>query len=85
MTRVKYKKFTIAFAAIGVGLSILHFADMDPKNLLLFSFSIPLWFIPIFRDIRDVNLYFVYLLTIVSWIALGFLLDWLIARNLTNK
>ncbi|WP_409343661.1 hypothetical protein [Paenibacillus sp. MBLB4367] len=79
------RKFTIVFTIIGAALCLVHYMGLDPKSMLLFSFSVPLWFVPIFVDIRDVNLYFVYFLTIVSWGLLGYAVDWYVNRYRTRR
>jgi hypothetical protein len=75
------RKCTLLFALIGTAICFLHYIGVDTKNLLLFSFSIPLWFIPLFSDVQDVDPFFVYALTILSWALLGYILDRLIQRN----
>jgi hypothetical protein len=75
------RKYTLLFALIGAVICFLHYTGADTKNMLLFSFSIPLWFIPIFSDVRDVDPFFVYFLTVITWALIGYILDRLIQRT----
>jgi hypothetical protein len=70
----KYRVAAV-FTLIGFILCFLHFFGYDPKNMLLFSFSVPLWFMPIFGDIRTFNLFAVYFVTILSWTIMGYVVD----------
>lgn len=73
--------FTLLFTTISAALCLLHFAGLDPRNMLLFAFSIPMWFVPLFVDIKTVNLFVAYALTIASWALLGYIVDRLVQRN----
>jgi hypothetical protein len=79
------KKFTRLFTLIGIGICLFHFLGLDTKNFVIFSFSIPLWFIVLFKDVRDVNVILIYLLTIASWSLLGYVLDRLVQKNRENR
>jgi hypothetical protein len=79
------KKFTLLFTLIGIGICLFHFFDLDTKNLVISSLSIPLWFIVMFKDVRDVNVFLIYLLTIASWTLLGYVLDRLVQKSRENQ
>ncbi|MDB5055710.1 MAG: hypothetical protein JWM44_3760 [Bacilli bacterium] len=79
------RKYTLIFTFIGVALCLFHYFDFDTKNYIIFSFSIPLWFIPLFSNVENVNVFFVYLLTIASWTLLGYILDKLIQKNRVHR
>jgi hypothetical protein len=79
------KKFTLLFTLIGIGICLFHFLDLDTKNFVISSLSIPLWFIVMFKDVRDVNVIIIYLLTIASWTLLGYVLDRLVQKSRENR
>lgn len=71
---------TLACTIIGVALCLFNATSYDPHNLLFFMFSIPAWFVELFADIHDVNVMVLYVLTVLSWMLIGFLGDLGIAR-----
>lgn len=73
-------KFTVGCALIGVALSLFNLSGYDPHNLFLLMFSVPMWFVEIFSDFHRVNVWFMYALTVLSWAAIGYLIDRGIAR-----
>jgi hypothetical protein len=79
------RKYTRIFYLIGIGVCILHFFDLDKKNIIFASFSIPLWFIHAFYDVRNVNIFIIYLLTILTWALLGYILDKLVQLSRANR
>jgi hypothetical protein len=79
------RKFTLLFTLIGIAICLFHFIDLDTKNYVIFSLSIPLWVIPFFADVRDVNVFLIYILTIASWFLLGYILDRLVQKSRANR
>jgi hypothetical protein len=79
------RKFTSIFTSFAILLCLFHYVGWDSKSLLLFSFSIPLWFLPIFTDIRNLPLLMVYMLTIASWAVLGYCTDLLVNRQRDSR
>ena len=79
------KRFTLLFTLIGVGICLFHFIDLDTKNYVISAFSIPLWVIMFFVDVRDLNVFLLYLLTIASWTLLGYILDVLVRKSRANR
>ncbi|MBO9610501.1 MAG: hypothetical protein J7639_31395 [Paenibacillaceae bacterium] len=73
--------FASLFTVIGAVLSLIHYAGLDPKNMLLFSFSVPLWFAPLFADINSINIFLAYALTVASWFVMGYIVDRLVERS----
>lgn len=66
---------TIAGILFGAALSLFNSTGYDPHNLLLMMFSVPMWFVELFTDIHKVNVWFMYVLTVLSWALIGFLGD----------
>jgi hypothetical protein len=75
------RTFTLSFAFLAAALCLLHYLGYDPRNMLLISFSVPLWFMVIFSHIRDIPLFVAYSLTIAFWIALGYWIDLLVSKR----
>ncbi|WNQ11489.1 hypothetical protein MJA45_28505 [Paenibacillus aurantius] len=73
--------FTVIFAVIGLLLCFVHYQGWDPKNIILFSFSVPLWFIPLFTSSRNINPAAAYLLTVASWAVIGYIVDRFVYRR----
>ncbi len=71
---------TIACTLISVALCLFNVSGYDPHNLFLFMFSIPAWLAELFTDIHRVNVWLMYLLTVLSWALIGFLADFGTAR-----
>jgi hypothetical protein len=76
---------TLACTAIGVALCLFNYTGYDPHNIFLFMFSVPGWFMELFTDIHNVNVYFMYVLTVISWMIIGFIGDLGIARTRTQR
>lgn len=72
--------FTIGCAIIGMALCLFNVTGYDPHNLFLFMFSVPMWFVELFTDIHNVNIWFMYALTVLSWALIGFLVDLGVSR-----
>ncbi|RKP55086.1 hypothetical protein D7Z26_07615 [Cohnella endophytica] len=66
---------TIAGTLIGIALSLFNSTGYDPHNMFLIMFSVPMWFVELFTDIHKVNVWFMYVLTVISWALIGFLGD----------
>jgi lipoprotein signal peptidase len=76
---------TIACTLIGVALSLFNSSGYDPHNLFLLMFSVPMWFVEVFTDIHRVNIWFMYVLTVISWAAIGYVGDRIISRTRVNR
>lgn len=74
-------RVTLACTLIGVALCLFNATGYDPHNLFLAMFSVPMWFVELFGDIHQVNVWFMYVLTVLSWALIGYLSDRLIART----
>jgi hypothetical protein len=79
------RKFTVLFTAIGLAICFAHYYGFDPKNLIIYSLSIPLWIASIFYDMKTVNVFSIYMFTILSWTLLGYILDRLILNSQLHK
>lgn len=71
---------TLACTLIGVALCLFNVTGYDPHNLFLFMFSVPAWLVELFTDIHNVNVWFMYVLTVLSWMLIGYLGDLGISR-----
>lgn len=72
-----FRLFTFWFTALSAAICLFHAFGYDHDNIVLKLFSIPAWVIPIFADINRIHTVLMYALTILSWSALGFYIDWL--------
>lgn len=72
---MKYKATAIC-TIIGAALCLVHYIghESDLIYILFYSLSVPAWFYPIFTY-TDVNPLLLYILTILSWAAIGFVVD----------
>jgi hypothetical protein len=71
---------TIAGTLIGIALCLFNVTGYDPHNLFLMMFSVPMWFVELFTDLHRVNIWIMYVLTVLSWAAIGFLVDLGVSR-----
>jgi hypothetical protein len=76
---MRYRATWIA-TLIGVALCLFSFTGRDPHNIFFFMFSIPVWFVEMFGDVQRVSVWWLYALTVLSYAALGYLIDWGVAR-----
>jgi hypothetical protein len=67
---MKYKA-TVLFTLFGLALCLVNYWGLDPDNIFLFMFSVPVWLIELGADIHYFNIFLVYFLTIVSWTIFG--------------
>jgi len=72
---------TIAATLIGLAVCLFNATGYDPHNMVFFMFSIPGWIVDLIVDIHEVNVYLMYVLTVLSWAALGYICDRLILRG----
>ncbi|MNH98541.1 hypothetical protein D3C73_512630 [compost metagenome] len=77
---MKTRRFTFYCTLIGTLLCLVHYAfhDYDSIYLLFYSLSVPAWFAPIFTNVYEISLtkmLVIYLLTIASWMLLGYVID----------
>lgn len=70
------KKATLVFTVFAIALCLFNYTGIDPDNIFLFMFSVPVWLLEIFSDIHYYNIYFVYLLTIASYAGFGLIGDY---------
>lgn len=75
------KKATLVFTLFGIALCLFNYTGIDPDNIFLFMFSVPVWLIEIFSDIHYYNIYFVYLLTIASYAVFGLIGDYFLNQR----
>nr|WP_221626902.1 hypothetical protein [Cohnella lubricantis] len=75
----------MACTLIGVALCLFNATGYDPHNIFLFMLSVPIWFVEVFGDIHQVNVWFMYLLTVLSWAVIGYLADKGIARTRSRR
>jgi len=80
---MKYKA-TLVMAAFGLALCLFNYTGIDPDNLFLFMFSVPVWLIETFGDIHDVRLSLVYVLTIATYALFGWIGDYVRLRRRTR-
>ncbi|RUS48679.1 hypothetical protein [Cohnella sp. AR92] len=73
-------KVTLVLTLFAVALCLFNSTGYDPHNIFLFMLSVPIWFVELFGDIHQVNVYFMYALTIASWALIGYFCDVGIAR-----
>ncbi|THF79908.1 hypothetical protein [Cohnella fermenti] len=78
-------KVTLVCTLLAAALCLFNATGYDPHNLFLFMLSVPIWFVELFGDIHAVNVYFMYLLTVVSWAVIGLCCDIGIARSARNR
>lgn len=78
-------RVTWACALIGVALCLFNATGYDPHNIFLFMFSVPIWFVEVFGDIHQVNVWFMYALTVLSWAAIGYISDRVIYRTASRR
>ncbi|MBB6735036.1 hypothetical protein [Cohnella zeiphila] len=76
---------TLACTLFGAALCLFNATGYDPHNLFLFMFSVPIWFVEVFGDIHHVDVFAMYLLTIASWAAIGYISDRLIMRDRAKR
>jgi len=70
---------------LGIALCLFNVSGYDPHNLFLMMFSVPMWFVELFTDMHKVNVWFMYVLTVLSWALIGYLGDLGIARTRSRR
>lgn len=78
-------RVTWACTLIGAALCLFNATGYDPHNIFLFMLSVPIWFVEVFGDIHQVNVWLMYALTVLSWAFIGYLADWGIARTRARR
>ncbi|WP_127580241.1 hypothetical protein [Paenibacillus koleovorans] len=68
-------KTTLILTLFGIALCLFNYSGIDPDNIFLFMFSVPVWIIEIFSDIHYYSVYTIYLLTIASYAIFGLIGD----------
>ncbi|MFC4596771.1 hypothetical protein [Cohnella hongkongensis] len=66
---------------IGLALCLFNATGYDPHNLFLMMFSVPMWLVELFTDLHRVDVWLMYILTVLSWALIGYLIDLGIART----
>ncbi len=77
---MKYKA-TMILTLFAIVLCLFNYSGVDPDNIFLFMFSVPVWLLEIFSDIHYYNIYFVYLLTVVTYAIFGRIGDYFRAQD----
>ncbi|TVY00409.1 hypothetical protein [Cohnella terricola] len=70
---------------LSIALCLFNVSGYDPHNLFLMMFSVPMWFVELFTDMHRVNVWFMYVLTVLSWALIGYLGDLGIARTRSGR
>jgi hypothetical protein len=74
-------RLTVIFSLFALALCTFNFLGLDPDDIFFFMFSVPVWLIELFMDIHYVNVYLVYLLTIVTYGLFGYLGDYFVNQR----
>ncbi|MDF2716378.1 MAG: hypothetical protein K0R28_3303 [Paenibacillus sp.] len=77
---MKYKA-TLILALFGCALCLFNYSGLDPDNIYLFMFSVPVWLIESVSDIHYFNVFAVYFLTIASYALFGAIGDYFRLRR----
>lgn len=72
---------TLGFALFGAALILFNYSGYDPHNLFFLMFSVPMWFVELFTDIHKVNVWTMYVLTLLSYALIGWLGDFVLRRS----
>ncbi|WP_068776498.1 hypothetical protein [Paenibacillus sp. FJAT-26967] len=77
---MKSLAFTFYFTVFGVVLCLIHYYghNLDSLYLLFYSLSVPAWIAPMVTDVYEISMgkmMIIYLLTIASWGAIGYVID----------
>ncbi|MFC4306000.1 hypothetical protein [Cohnella boryungensis] len=70
---------------IGLALCLFNATGYDPHNLFLMMFSVPMWFVEVFTDLHRVSVWFMYALTVLSYVLIGYLGDLGVARTRSRR
>jgi len=76
---------TIAAALIGLAICLFNSTGYDPHNFVFFMLSIPAWIADLLFDIHNVSVMSLYVWTVLTWAALGFIADAVINRQRAAK
>ncbi|MWC28875.1 hypothetical protein [Paenibacillus sp. MMS18-CY102] len=76
---------TIVATLIGLALCLYNSTGYDPHNFVFFMLSIPAWIADLAFDIHNVAVMSIYVWTVVTWAALGFVADLIIHRQRTRR
>ncbi|GAA3402851.1 hypothetical protein ACFFNY_05265 [Paenibacillus hodogayensis] len=74
-------KVTMIFTLFACALCLFNYSGLDPDNIFLFMFSVPVWLIEAVNDIHNANVFGVYALTIASYALFGMIGDHLRYRR----
>lgn len=72
---------TISAALIGLAICLFNATGYDPHNFIFFMLSVPAWLAELLFDIHNVAILPMYILTVLTWAALGFIADSIINRQ----
>jgi hypothetical protein len=76
---------TISAALIGLAICLFNATGYDPHNFIFFMLSIPVWIAELLYDIHNVAVLPMYIWTVLSWAALGFVADSIISRQRNQR
>jgi hypothetical protein len=76
---------TISAALIGLAICLFNATGYDPHNFIFFMLSIPAWIAELLYDIHNVAVLPMYIWTVLSWAALGFIADSIISRQRSRR
>lgn len=68
-------KVTLIMTLIACALCLFNYSGLDPDNIFLFMFSVPVWLIEIAGDIHYFSRGTVYVLTIAAYALFGYIGD----------
>ncbi|MEK3883585.1 hypothetical protein [Paenibacillus sp. PL2-23] len=77
--------FTMIATLIALAICAFNYTGYDPHNMVFFMFSVPAWFVDFFIDIHEVSVLLMYALTVLTWAAVGFIADAIIARDRSRR
>lgn len=75
-----YRSFTFWFTLPAILLCLFHFVGFDHDSIVFKMFSAPMWVLPIFVNIYELDITLLYGLTILTWLIAGMLLDHMVYR-----
>ena len=72
---------TIIATIIGLALCLYNSTGYDPHNFVFFMFSVPAWFVDLFIDIHEVSVLLMYVVTVLSYVLIGYITDRIILHT----
>lgn len=74
------RTITFVLTTASTAICLYHLLGFDHDHVVLYQASIPAWILPIFMDVKTINKYVFYALTIGSWFFIGLWMDHMIAK-----